>query len=85
MLDSPEAMKRLIYSPHIYGPSVYEHGYFKDPTYPNNLDKVRGNTTWKRSRQCLSMEALDLGRADKKHTESIAHDTCPCVAPRLID
>lgn len=32
---------RLIYAPHIYGPSVYEHGYMKEPDFPNNLPAVR--------------------------------------------
>jgi endoglucanase len=31
---------RVVYSPHDYGPEVYPQGWFKDPTYPNNLPSV---------------------------------------------
>ena len=31
---------RLVYSPHDYGPGVYEQGWFSDPTFPRNLPKV---------------------------------------------
>lgn len=31
---------RLVYAPHIYGPSVYEHGYMREPDFPGNLPAV---------------------------------------------
>lgn len=31
---------RLVYSPHVYGPSVSWMDYFEDPNYPANLDAV---------------------------------------------
>lgn len=31
---------KLVYSPHEYGPGVWTQGWFKDPTYPDNLPKV---------------------------------------------
>ena len=31
---------RVVYSPHDYGPDVYLQGWFKDPTFPNNLPSV---------------------------------------------
>ncbi len=31
---------RVVYSPHDYGPEVYPQGWFKDPTFPNNLPSV---------------------------------------------
>lgn len=33
-LDVPN---RVVYSPHDYGPSVYDQGWFNDPTFPDNL------------------------------------------------
>jgi len=35
---------RLVYAPHIYGPSVYEHGYMREPDFPNNLPAVSART-----------------------------------------
>ena len=32
--------RRLVYSPHSYGPSVYMHNYFKAPDFPNNMESV---------------------------------------------
>ena len=32
--------KRLVYSPHTYGPSVYMHEYFKEDGFPHNMDAV---------------------------------------------
>lgn len=35
---SEELDKRVVYSPHIYGPEVFSsHNYFKDPKYPENM------------------------------------------------
>jgi endoglucanase len=31
---------RVVYSPHDYGPEVYPQGWFKDPSFPNNLPSV---------------------------------------------
>lgn len=31
---------RVVYSPHDYGPEIYPQGWFKDPTFPNNLPSV---------------------------------------------
>ena len=31
---------KLVYSPHIFGPSVHSHEYFMDHKYPNNLEDV---------------------------------------------
>lgn len=31
---------RVVYSPHDYGPQVYEQGWFKVPSFPNNLPSV---------------------------------------------
>jgi endoglucanase len=31
---------RLVYSPHVYGPSVSVASYFSDPTYPNNMPGI---------------------------------------------
>lgn len=42
-LASADADSRLVYSPHIYGPSVYEQEYFKEPTFPDNLAEVWDN------------------------------------------
>lgn len=39
-LDTAAADARLVYAPHIYGPSVYEHGYMKEPDFPNNLPAI---------------------------------------------
>jgi len=36
----PPSDSRLVYAPHIYGPSVYEHSYMKGPDFPNNLPAV---------------------------------------------
>lgn len=43
---SRKTVDRLIYAPHIYGPSVYEHGYMKEPDFPNNLPAVRFSTVF---------------------------------------
>ena len=32
--------RRLIYSPHAYGPGVFQQPYFKDPTFPLNMPAV---------------------------------------------
>ena len=33
--------KRLVYSPHSYGPAIYDGmGYFQDETFPKNMPKV---------------------------------------------
>lgn len=31
---------KLVYSPHVYGPSVYLQSYFKSPFFPNNMPAV---------------------------------------------
>lgn len=28
---------RLVYSPHCYGPSVFDQPYFSDPSFPSNM------------------------------------------------
>mmetsp|Transcript_159 Transcript_159/g.306 ORF Transcript_159/g.306 Transcript_159/m.306 type:complete len:568 (+) Transcript_159:401-2104(+) len=33
-------MLRLVYSPHLYGPSVYEHDFHKAPNYPRNMPAI---------------------------------------------
>jgi endoglucanase len=41
--DHPVKLKvpdRVVYSPHDYGPGVYEQGWFKDPSFPSNLPRV---------------------------------------------
>lgn len=32
--------ERLVYSPHVYGPSVFNQGYFAVPQFPGNLWKI---------------------------------------------
>jgi len=31
---------KLVYSPHVYGPSVHAQSYFSDPAFPNNLPAI---------------------------------------------
>jgi len=31
---------KLVYSPHVYGPNVYQHPYFNDPSFPNNMKAI---------------------------------------------
>ena len=31
---------KLIYSPHVYGPSVSAQSYFSDPNFPNNMPAI---------------------------------------------
>jgi endoglucanase len=31
---------KVVYSPHVYGPSVYQMPYFKDPSFPNNMPDI---------------------------------------------
>ena len=31
---------KLVYSPHVYGPSVYQQAYFNDPRFPSNMPSV---------------------------------------------
>ena len=31
---------KVVYSPHSYGPSVYEQPYFSDPTFPSNMPAI---------------------------------------------
>ena len=31
---------RVVYSPHTYGPNVYNQPYFSDPTFPNNMPPI---------------------------------------------
>lgn len=33
-------MRKLIYSPHTYGPSVYMQSYFKSPSFPQNMAAI---------------------------------------------
>ncbi|MEM3553499.1 MAG: cellulase family glycosylhydrolase, partial [Candidatus Bathyarchaeia archaeon] len=33
-------MDRILYLPHVYGPSVYRQPYFGDPSFPNNLPSI---------------------------------------------
>jgi endoglucanase len=38
--DSPVKLKvnnKVVYTPHVYGPSVFDQTYFHDPSYPSNL------------------------------------------------
>ena len=37
-LSNPE---KLVYSPHVYGPSVYQQHYFDDQRFPANMPEVR--------------------------------------------
>jgi len=32
--------KRVVYSPHVYGPDVYDQGFFRDGRFPNNLPGI---------------------------------------------
>ena len=34
------APNKLVYTPHVYGPSVYLQKYFQDPFFPNNMPAV---------------------------------------------
>jgi len=34
------SQSKLVYSPHCYGPSVYDQPYFSDPNYPRNLPDI---------------------------------------------
>eukprot|EP00966_Prymnesium_polylepis_P295847 6833096-Prymnesium_polylepis.1 len=36
----PEHQAQLIYSPHSYGPSVYLQNYFKEASFPANMDAI---------------------------------------------
>ena len=41
--DAPvelEQAGRLVFSPHAYGPSVWEMTYFEDETFPSNMDAI---------------------------------------------
>lgn len=40
-MDSADVMDRIVYSPHIYGPDVYDHAYFKSPKLKETLKEVR--------------------------------------------
>ena len=31
---------KLVYSPHVYGPSVYEQSYFNTPDFPQNMPDI---------------------------------------------
>lgn len=31
---------RVVYSPHTYGPNVFNQPYFSDATYPNNMPAI---------------------------------------------
>jgi endoglucanase len=31
---------RVVYSPHTYGPNVYNQPYFSDGTFPNNMPAI---------------------------------------------
>ena len=33
-------LSRLVFAPHVYGPSVYEQDYFSDANFPANLDQI---------------------------------------------
>ena len=34
------AANKLVWAPHVYGPSVYNQPYFSDPTFPNNMPNI---------------------------------------------
>lgn len=36
-----DVMERVVYSPHVYGPDVYDHPYFKSTKLKETLWKVR--------------------------------------------
>ena len=38
--------EKLVYSPHVYGPSVYQQHYFDDQRFPANMPEVRGAHRW---------------------------------------
>ena len=39
--DAPDIpVSRLVYSPHTYGPSVYDQSYFSDPSFPDNMPAI---------------------------------------------
>jgi len=43
VLSAPIALsnpKKLVYSPHTYGPNVYPQPYFSDPTFPKNMPAI---------------------------------------------
>jgi endoglucanase len=41
-LSDPVAVpkSRLVFSPHVYGPSVFEQDYFSEASFPSNLDDI---------------------------------------------
>ena len=38
--------EKLVYSPHVYGPSVYQQHYFDDQRFPANMPEVRVAHRW---------------------------------------
>jgi endoglucanase len=39
-LGTPEWNKRVVYSPHVYGPDAFEQDYFTDKSFPKNLPAI---------------------------------------------
>lgn len=44
---------KLVYSPHVYGPSVHAQHYFSDPSFPNNLPAI-----WNKHFGCVLQNKL---------------------------
>lgn len=46
--DSPVNIPKanLMYSPHEYGPEVYNQSWFSDPSFPNNMAKIWDDNFW---------------------------------------
>jgi endoglucanase len=42
---------KLVYSPHVYGPSVHAQHYFSDPSFPDNLPPI-----WEKHFACVLKE-----------------------------
>jgi len=38
-ISAPD-LTRLVYTPHVYGPSLYDQTYFNDPSYPSNMPTI---------------------------------------------
>jgi len=39
-LGNDQWNKRVVYSPHVYGPDLYMQGYFDAPDFPKNMPAV---------------------------------------------
>lgn len=74
-LGSPEWNKRVVYSPHVYGPDAFEQDYFTDKSFPKNLPAI-WDAQWAFAEEATG-RAISVGEWGGKYKYVVQQNIAP--------